>query len=55
MSDRLEALINSGRRNIQVTPEELAEARRRRSLIAAVLRALWPDGSNSQYLWMKIL
>jgi hypothetical protein len=44
MSDRLEALINSGRRNIQVTPEELEEARRRRGLIAAALCALWPTG-----------
>jgi hypothetical protein len=43
MSDRLEALINSGRRNIQVTPEELEEARRRRGLIATALRTLWPD------------
>lgn len=44
MSDRLERLINSGRGNIQVTPDELREARRRRGLIAAALRALWPAG-----------
>lgn len=42
MTKSLEALLTEARKHIEVTPEELAEARRRRGLLAMILKKEFP-------------
>ncbi|KRD04694.1 MULTISPECIES: hypothetical protein [unclassified Streptomyces] len=46
--ETLAQLLDEGRRKIQVTDEELAEAKRRRQLLAASARRAFP-GSTAYY------
>ncbi len=41
----LATLLNEGRRKIQVTDDELAEAKRRRSLLTACMRRAFPGST----------